>query len=67
MSTMDALLALEDKYTKVGRSLLPIFFHGELRSDEAEKWDALKARDIQELQAAVTESWTSHAKTYENL
>ncbi|CZR57981.1 uncharacterized protein PAC_07871 [Phialocephala subalpina] len=76
MTAMDALIALEDKYTKVGRSLLPIFFPGKLLPEEVARWDALKAKAIQEAEAArldmqgrpiaePPESWTVHAKTFE--
>ncbi|KAI0845075.1 hypothetical protein F5Y00DRAFT_181832 [Daldinia vernicosa] len=34
---MDALLAVEDSYPRVGRSLLPIFF-AELNEEETERW-----------------------------
>ncbi|KAI1653203.1 hypothetical protein F4813DRAFT_375381 [Daldinia decipiens] len=35
---MDALLAVEDRYPRVGRSLLPIFFAEELNEEETAKW-----------------------------
>ena len=75
MTTMDALLALEAEYTRVGRSLLPIFFPGELLLEEVARWEALNVKAVQEESArlkaqgkptiAVPESWVAHAKTFE--
>ncbi|KAM5349011.1 hypothetical protein ACJ41O_008834 [Fusarium nematophilum] len=36
---MDALLKVEGDYPRLGKSILPIFFPGQLREDEQEKWD----------------------------
>ncbi|KAI4122853.1 MAG: hypothetical protein LQ338_005587 [Usnochroma carphineum] len=76
MTTMDALLALEAKYTRAGRSLLPIFFPGELLLEETVKWEALSIEALQEQERAhreaqgkptdaVPESWIAHAKNFE--
>jgi hypothetical protein len=73
MTAMDALLKLEAAYTKAGKSLLPIFFPGELRAEEIVEWEKLDVKATQEKeharlqrQALVSpESWTSHAKTFE--
>ncbi len=76
MTAMDALIALEANYPNVGRSLLPIFFPGELLPEEEARWDALKAKAIQgakatrlDVQGRPTaeppESWTAHAKSFE--
>ena len=76
MTTMDSLLALEAEYAGVGRSLLPIFFPGELLPEEVVKWEALKLKAVEEdkrvkLKAqgkpmlAEPESWVAHAKTFE--
>jgi hypothetical protein len=74
--TMHELLALEDKYTKVDRSLLPIFFPGELLPKEVARWEGLSVKAVQEEKVAraktqgkpitvVPDSWTAHAKTFE--
>ncbi len=76
MTTMDALLAVEAEYTRVGRSLLPIFFPGELLPDEVAKWDALSLKEMQEKErerlktqrrstVVVPESWVTHARSFE--
>jgi len=76
MTTMDALLALEAKYARVGRSLLPIFFPGELLPEEVARWEALNVKLVQEEERArlkaqgkptiaVPKSWVAHAKTFE--
>lgn len=76
MTTMDALLALEDRHLGVGRSLLPIFFPGKLLPEELDKWEALevKAKEEELVSRKQTqkpsivvkpESWTAHAKTFE--
>jgi hypothetical protein len=76
MTAMDALLALEDRYAKVGRSLLPFFFPGQLLPEEVARWEALSVKNAQEEEVAQTktqrkpiivvpESWTAHAKTFE--
>jgi hypothetical protein len=76
MTAMDALLALEAEYTRVGRSLLPIFFPGELLPEEVAKWEALNLKAVQEEECArleaeegptmaEPESWVAHAKTFE--
>jgi hypothetical protein len=76
MTAMDTLLKLEAKYTRAGKSLLPIFFPGELRPAEVTKWEELNVKAIQEQERArlqehagpaisMLESWTSHAKTFE--
>ena len=77
MTTMDALLALEAKYTKVGKALLPIFFPGELLPEEFARWEVLNVKAVEKeeerarLKAqgkstiAVPESWVAHAKTFE--
>ncbi|KAJ4252515.1 hypothetical protein NW757_005957 [Fusarium falciforme] len=36
---MDALLKVEHDYPCLGKSMLPIFFPGQLREDEQEEWD----------------------------
>jgi hypothetical protein len=76
MTTMDAILALEAKYTRAGRSLLPIFFPGELLPEEVARWEALNVKSVQEEEGArlkaqgkptiaVPQSWVAHAKTFE--
>ncbi|MCJ1244652.1 hypothetical protein MMC30_001851 [Trapelia coarctata] len=76
MTTMDALCALEAKYTKAGRSMLPIFFPGALLPEEMARWEALRVKAAQEEERAqlkaqgkpttpASESWTAHAKTFE--
>jgi hypothetical protein len=76
MTAMDALLALEASYTRVGRSLLPIFFPGELLPEEVARWDALNVKAVQDAERArleaqgeptvtMPESWVAHAKTFE--
>jgi hypothetical protein len=76
LTVMDSLLALEAKYPKSGKSLLPIFFPGELRPNEADEWEVLRlkqeadAKILQQksgVQAIVElpESWTAHALTYQ--
>ncbi|KAB5513477.1 hypothetical protein GE09DRAFT_1162001 [Coniochaeta sp. 2T2.1] len=37
---MDALFEVEARYPRLGKSMLPIFFMGELIEDEKEKWDS---------------------------
>jgi hypothetical protein len=39
---MNTLLEVERRYPRVGRSLLPLFFSGALRSDETDKWNELE-------------------------
>lgn len=76
MTAMDALLALEAECTRAGRSLLPIFFPGELLPEEMAKCEALKVAAAQEEEyarqrvqqrqtVAKIESWVAHAKTFE--
>ncbi|KAI4268628.1 MAG: hypothetical protein L6R38_007785 [Xanthoria sp. 2 TBL-2021] len=76
MTTMDALLALESRHTRAGRSLLPIFFPGALLPEETVKWQALEIEALREKEQAqlagqdgstnaVPESWIAHAKTFE--
>ena len=76
MQAMDALLKLEARYPKVGGSLLPIFFPGELLPEERASWDVLRAQVVQQEEERVRlsaqekgserlESWTAHARTYE--
>lgn len=78
MTTMDSLLALEAKHTGAGRSLLPIFFPGELRPEETGRWNDLKEQALQkqeqelarqeiqeELVEEAAESWAAHAKSFE--
>ncbi|KAF5699217.1 hypothetical protein FMUND_14859 [Fusarium mundagurra] len=36
---MDTLFEVEECYPRLGKSMLPIFFTGELRENEQEKWD----------------------------
>lgn len=42
---MKALLEVEEKYPRVGRSMLATFFPGDLRQEEQDKWDHYAARD----------------------
>lgn len=75
MTTMDALLALEAEYTRLGRSLLPIFFPGELLPNEVARWEALTVKAVQDELArpkaqgkpttTAPESWVAHARTFE--
>lgn len=81
MTAMGALLELEAKYPASGKSLLPIFFPGKLLPEEDEAWERLaqRGRQAQPQQGqpqtqpgatsspapALTESWASHAQTYE--
>jgi hypothetical protein len=76
MTAMDTLLALEARYTRAGRSLLPIFFPGELRPEETAKWEELEKRACEDQERArlqqqmmtpssMPESWTAHARTFE--
>ncbi|KAI1102938.1 hypothetical protein F4804DRAFT_248944 [Jackrogersella minutella] len=37
-NVMDALFAVEDRYPRLGRSMLPTFFTGELDEDEKARW-----------------------------
>ncbi|KFA52994.1 hypothetical protein S40293_09911 [Stachybotrys chartarum IBT 40293] len=39
---MEALFEVENCYPRLGQSMLPIFFSGELRADEEERWDNYK-------------------------
>ena len=76
MTTMGTLYALEAEYVGVGRFLRPIFFPGELVPEEAARWKALDIKAAQEEArtrleaqgkptATMPESWTAHAKTFE--
>ncbi|KAE8349588.1 hypothetical protein BDV28DRAFT_58515 [Aspergillus coremiiformis] len=40
---MDTLFEVEEKYPRLGRSMLAEFFPGELRPDEVERWTKLRA------------------------
>ncbi|OJD36806.1 uncharacterized protein BKCO1_900050 [Diplodia corticola] len=53
---MEVLQKTEKKYPKVGLSLLPIFFPGELRPDEREFFDEMKATAKERLKAAEKET-----------
>ncbi|TVY71123.1 hypothetical protein Focb16_v000048 [Fusarium oxysporum f. sp. cubense] len=44
---MNALFQVEEDYPCLGKSILPIFFPGQLREDEQERWDNY-SRNIQE-------------------
>ena len=41
---MDTLVLVEEKYANVGRSMLEVFFPGNLRPNEQDKWDELRQR-----------------------
>ncbi|EWZ48974.1 hypothetical protein FOCG_07389 [Fusarium oxysporum f. sp. radicis-lycopersici 26381] len=47
---MDTLFKVEERYPRLGKSMLPIFFTGELRENEQKKWDNYEkiAKEIKE-------------------
>ncbi|KAL7626116.1 hypothetical protein AAE478_002886 [Parahypoxylon ruwenzoriense] len=45
---MDALFAVEDRYPRLGRSMLSVFFPGELNADEKERWEGYERRAKEE-------------------
>jgi hypothetical protein len=55
---MDTLYALEEKYPRVGASLLPVLFPGPLRPEDIEEWknleDNAREREVAILSANVT-------------
>ena len=71
MATMDALFTVEEKYPGVGRSLLPVFFPGDLLPAESERWvlfagktDQVQQMNLQAQPESSQEAWTAHARTF---
>lgn len=70
MSTMDTLLALEASYPRVGKSLLPIFFPGELRQGEIDAWNKIEQAASEEendqkkeqINADAENGWIAHTR-----
>ncbi|KAI1378431.1 hypothetical protein F4677DRAFT_443646 [Hypoxylon crocopeplum] len=46
-SVMDTLFAVEDKYPRLGQSMVATLFPGELRSAEEQRWQGYRARRIE--------------------
>lgn len=68
MATMDTLIALETCYPLVGRSLLAIFFPGDLLPKEVNKWEELRQRAeiyVNNQRPQKPEGWIAHANTYD--
>ncbi|KAF7512060.1 hypothetical protein GJ744_002773 [Endocarpon pusillum] len=68
MATMDTLIALETAYPLFGKSLLPVFFPGDLLPEEVAKWEELRLRAESRGQNPTPpkpEGWIAHARTYD--
>ncbi|KAI8724311.1 hypothetical protein NCS52_00288900 [Fusarium sp. LHS14.1] len=52
---MDTLFEVEEHYPRLGKSMLPIFFAGELREDEEKEWDKYEKIDKERREKAGTE------------
>ncbi|KAF9641682.1 hypothetical protein BFW01_g1665 [Lasiodiplodia theobromae] len=63
---MEVLQAAERKYPKVGISLLPIYFPGELRPDEQKFFDEMKATVKERLKAPPSSGSSSRTLTPSN-
>ncbi|TFB04638.1 hypothetical protein CCMA1212_004131 [Trichoderma ghanense] len=61
---MEALFEVEDRYPRLGKSILPIFFPGELRKDEKEKWNNYEkvAKERSEGKKSLVTSLTTNAE-----
>jgi hypothetical protein len=66
MPPMDTLLALEAASLWVGKSLLNVFFPGDLLPEEVAKWEEFRLRNEargQTQQSPKPEGWIAHART----
>ncbi|KAH6663307.1 hypothetical protein F5X68DRAFT_144521 [Plectosphaerella plurivora] len=76
MTVMGSLLQCEERYSGVGKALLPIFFPGKLLPEEVAQWAALEeskriAKEAEQdsgtagEESRVVESWTAHARSHQ--
>lgn len=66
MATMESLDSLETKYASVGKSLLPIFFRGNLLPEEVARWKSLEVKANEDLKLSVLKEKGDRLQTRQN-